>query len=195
MYLGYNDFSPHNLFRFHIIHYVAWAMPLIFSGSIVVLIHLLKNKRILILIGSILLSFILLSYRETCGSVPSNTNFYFKDKDSVVNYEVIFSENRRVEAIDLFDVSMDDWTKLVTKNLNVKVDNHKLDIYRGYKTTPINGGIRIIFNKRINATKIYFTLDNEFKNRPLVTQKVSPIEFKSLLGWFRILYPVAKVCN
>jgi hypothetical protein len=170
-------------------------MPLIFSGSIVVLIHLLKNKRILILIGSILLSFILLSYRETCGSVPSNTNFYFKDKDSVVNYEVIFSENRRVEAIDLFDVSMDDWTKLVTKNLNVKVDNHKLDIYRGYKTTPINGGIRIIFNKRINATKIYFTLDNEFKNRPLVTQKVSPIEFKSLLGWFRILYPVAKVCN
>ena len=69
--LAYNDFLPTNIFRFHLIHYIAWALPLLFLFSYAAVTRGLPSLfGFSAIAASLVLSFALLSMGLSYRALP-----------------------------------------------------------------------------------------------------------------------------
>lgn len=44
-YLAYNDFGPHNIFRFLLVHYIVWTVPVFLAGGLAGFLLLARRQR------------------------------------------------------------------------------------------------------------------------------------------------------
>jgi hypothetical protein len=155
MYLSYNDFSPHNIFRFKLVHYISWMIPILFLMSLVGFFEIINQKkyRLLILIGLIIFSLSKLNINIS----PNLSNEIIINKN---NIEIKFSSESKINGIDLKGIFINDWMKLTTTDIKMNVNGRDLHVFSGYKLTPTNTGIRIIFNKNIKVYNLKFSIES-----------------------------------
>jgi hypothetical protein len=88
----------------------------------------------------------------------------------------------KIDGVDLIGYSYTDWMKLTTTDFHLKVDGVKIEVFNGYKVSPVEGGIRVIFNKPIVAKTIYIDATTLAIDDSGVLRDVKPLVFFYKIG-------------
>jgi hypothetical protein len=172
LYLSYNDFSPHNVLRFRVIHYISWTIPVLLCIGLIGLMSTLKTKAF----GKISLSFVFIVGIASTDQIVVGQNGAQVTRDGD-RYVVRFNTPADIDGLDLIGDFDGNWMNLTTSDLEMRVDGKLFHVFNGYKATPTINGVRIIFNKNINPKEISFVVIKIIS--PLLDQdiKVIPVNY------------------
>lgn len=171
IYLSYNDFSPHNVFRFHLIHYIAWMFPLFCGLGLYGIIQFVKTpEKYFIVVLAVWVGWV----SGTQAVIPIQvSNLAIKEG----YFSITLPSNSNVSGVDVFGVISDDWMRTSTSDLRLEIDGRKLTPFNGYKVTPIKSGIRVIFNQKVYGQLINFQIPLQTFSIDYESASASPVYF------------------
>jgi hypothetical protein len=176
IYLSYNDFSPHNVFRFNLIHYISWCFPVIICFGLLALLEALKARRYIAIL--MLVSTVALITRIHEVVVPISVVSDIKDSKIKLNLH----SKVKIDGVDLIGYSDADWMRLTTTDFQLYVDGVKIDVFNGYKVSPIESGVRVIFNKPVAARIISIDVTSLLVDKSREFGDVRPVVFLYKIG-------------
>jgi hypothetical protein len=152
-YVAYNDFSPLNVFKYFLIHYIVWIFPIIAAGGIAGAV-IFARRRLFWMFGLVALPAIAISLIKldpaTVGVAAAGNN--------ARSYKLNFSARQRVDAIDLAGATTTAPFGGTIETFGLSVDGRELSLYRGYRMFAVRGGLRVLFDTKVQASTIDITL-------------------------------------
>jgi hypothetical protein len=184
LYLGYNDFSPFNILRFFLVHYLVWALPVLAAAGLAGAVHIARNRR-WFLAGAVCAVAV---FAWGVRLVPSAVAVNQVRKESSAccgdAYALSFASPQDLDAIDVDGVSYGNPIVLALKDMELDADGERVDAFSSYRVLRRPGGIRIIFNGNVSASRVEFRLDNSLDRLRETGTAVRPIRFHAtLFGW------------
>ena len=177
VYLSYNDFAPHNVFRFMLVHYLVWMLPVLSAAGICGGLLLLRQKRwITIGLVAVALPILLSSYRVQ-PRVVAPAEVVMEQAGSLPVYTLKFSGRRDIDAIDFVGSSPKDWMQLTLTQFDFTVDGQPMKVFADYRTVSIPGGVRVILNRDVDAQTIRLGLTDQVISPPTTTAGIRPVRF------------------
>lgn len=159
IYLAYNDFAPLNVFRFQLLHYFTWWIPVIAAAGVAGLYSIIESKRPKTVLSVIALSALALaSYRAQPVSVAAESSTQTWLDAETARVAIAFSKSEDLDAVDFPGLTFNDWTRLTSNQFEFSSDGTTLKVFRHYRVVPFPGGIRIIFNADISVQNLQMDL-------------------------------------
>ncbi|MEQ3650106.1 hypothetical protein [Hyphomonas sp.] len=154
LYTSYNDFSPLNVFRFALIHYLVWTLPVLAAAGLAGLMVILRKRSfgLLAAFGALALVFgsLTVTMRPLQVTAIEVTQ---TPADGSVNYTLQLDKSREIDAIDLVGASTNDWIALTVGRIEIATqDGRQLTAFKDYRMLTTDRGVRILLNRNIRAS-------------------------------------------
>tara|TARA_R110001606_G_scaffold253808_2_gene401604 strand:+ start:26300 stop:27868 length:1569 start_codon:yes stop_codon:yes gene_type:complete len=189
LYTSYNDFSPLNVFRFALIHYLVWTLPVLAAAGLAGLIAILRKRRFDLLAVFTALTLGLCSLTVTMRPLQvTEIEITQAPTDGSVNYSLRLDKSREIDAIDLVGASTNDWGALTLGRVEMTTqDGRQLVLFKHYRMLTTDRGVRILFNHNIRASGLAIRIapGGPILNAPL---DGGGVEVKQLAVTFRKLF-------
>lgn len=160
VYLSYNDFAPLNVFRFQLLHYITWALPVISAAGVCGIWAITRRPELrwisLILVAA---SVLVAAYRVNPQALPvDSSSVSIGESGTIVSLDL--GSQRNLDAIDIVGATYTDWMTLTSNNFPLSVDDEILSVFDDYRIIPYNGGVRVIFNREISGQLFSLTVSD-----------------------------------
>ena len=154
IYLPYADLIPNGLWRFHNIHYFLWTFPylalfgLVFLKDIIVA---LKNRNISTIVCATLIitTILFIPFIRTYSIINESIEYKLNDKKFI---EADLNSNK-IDFIDLYGFE-GDFNSIYFGQHKLIINNFELTRIKDYRIIPLNGHIRVVFNKPIRPNQL-----------------------------------------
>lgn len=186
-YLAYNDFSPQNAVRFQSYHYLVWMLPVLTAGGFAGAVNAFRFARLkatpVRAAAAAVLFFlsitIFTSARIEPMTLPTQDIQTDRSADGAVNYKLVFKRASDIDIIDIRGGEAVDRIGITLENLGVEIDGSQARRFKDYRTIATSAGIRIIFQRKVPAETVAFTLGDFVSSAPVESETVVP----STLSW------------
>ena len=181
-YLSYNDFSPLNIFRFFLVHYIVWTFPIFVAGGVAGLLLLVRARRWAALAAcGVLVPVLLASLTLSERGVPDARIAIRDQGEDQVLYTLALDSPRKVHAVDFARARTPSDSGLPLEEFDVRVDGVPLLLFKGYRAIAIQNGVRFLFTRPVTAERIEIALGGTIANKPAVEGRVRAVAFRPAL--------------
>lgn len=181
VYVSYNDFAPHNLMRFMLVHYLVWVLPVLAAAGLCGGVLLVRRKQWLSFgLVAVAAPFLLSSYRVQ-PTVVTPREVVVQQENTLPVYTISFQSRRDLDAIDLVGASPKDWAALTLAQFDFKVDGEPMKVFTDYRTVSVPDGVRIVLNRDVRAKTVKLGLTDQVIAPPLTNDGVRPVRFEGRL--------------
>lgn len=182
-YLAYNDFFPHNMFLFFLVHYFVWALPVLMAGGVAGLFLLVREKRhALLLVSAVIVPLLVASLRLKEVAVPAQVET--AEETGGVRYRITMGRPRTVDAIDFRGIlSTRSATDVPLYDGDLRADGEDLALFKGYRAFTVRRGTRFVLTGPATAREFEVLLDDSFAASPDLKTRVRPTRFELGLDW------------
>lgn len=144
VYVCYNDFSPVNIVRFRLVHYIEWAFPIIIASGFTGVALLLRQHRraMLIVLG-------LVTAGLMCVAVhlaPDASRRVLGPGAGDCTFELVSDNPQQLEAIDFIGAQ-------TSGHVDVWIDGRALASMRDYEQVS-RAGTRLVFKNAVTAKSV-----------------------------------------
>ena len=152
-YVAYNDFSPLNVFKFFLIHYIVWIFPMVTAGGIAGAMFFAKRSSLWIfgLAALPAIAVVLIKLNPvTVGVAVAG--------DAERTYKFSFNSRQDVDALDLAGATTTAPYGGTIETIGLSVNGRELPLYGGYRMFAVQGGLRVLFDTKVRASTIEISL-------------------------------------
>lgn len=175
VYLSYNDFSPLNIFRFGLVHYLVWTLPVLAAAGISGLVLALRSGAWKGAGLAALAGLVVGNLGVSLQPMPlSELSVSQGDVLGEVTYQMKLSRPQEIDAIDLRGASASDWAKLTLSEVALHIDDGPpLKLFRDYRMFATPEGIRLLTNSHIRGQTITLRVDDAISNPPIHGEEIA----------------------
>ena len=185
-YISFNDFWPYAVLRLSLIHYVAWTLPVLTAAAVAGAAVAIRRKRWFVLIAALTAAAVLASVDLVATPVAAHVALE-PLPNGYTRYEIVCREPQEIDAIDFVGAMASDPHAVTTKGFDVTYDGRPLDVISGYRPVQLSTGLRIAFNRHVEAARMAVALDNTIARQPTEPSLVRALRFELTFAAFRRL--------
>lgn len=183
-YLSFNDFSPVNVLQFFLLHYIAWAVPVIGAMGCVGIKYFCRERtrgHAAALTAVTLATIFLGSLRASPTPVWSRLELTEPGNGSQ-RAQLMFEGRQRVNAIDIPGTNANP-EALQGNPYQIHADEKPLFALSDYRELRLEDRTRIIFNRPVDANVLSLVLDPTKTATIGAGDRIRAVEFKMRLDW------------
>ncbi|RYD85471.1 MAG: hypothetical protein EOP84_02405 [Verrucomicrobiaceae bacterium] len=161
-YVCFNDFSPLNIFRYFLIHYIVWMLPVLAAAGCVGVVALVRSRSVhsSVLVGAGVAGMaVLSSFKAMPEPVWSRLeNSVAPDGSRTSTF--VFDGPQRINAVDI-PGSNSNPEILYGNPYGVQFDSRPLRALSEYREVRLADRVRLVFNRPVTARTLSITLDDK----------------------------------
>jgi hypothetical protein len=162
LFVPYGDLLPNGMWRYLNFHYFAWTVPYFLLASFAFLKQINGTRYVLKQV-TVLVSISLIGLLFSVGFATNYSDIdYFRINDGISTIQ--FSQKESINYIDFPDLKSDFQTAYFGNNV-VVVDGIQQTMVRDFRLIASNGIVRLLFQKRIEASRIQISFDKNIEFR------------------------------